>query len=69
MLLLAHNWDSFLYQFLVGGVPFVAGIVIPIVAGDVKWSRPSDRRTLIWLFVGMAVYMALFLSWQLYAID
>lgn len=68
MLALLHNWDSFIYQFLAGGVLYAVGLVLPIMAGDVKWSRASDRRTIIWLIAGMVLFLSFFMVWQLFAI-
>jgi len=66
--LLPHNWDSFIYQFVVGGIIFTIGIVFPIVRGDVKWSRSGDRKTLITILAGVTAFLIFFLAWQIYAI-
>jgi len=68
MLSLLHNWDSFLYQFSVGGIIFLFGIIFPFIKGDVKWSRPDDRHTILAIFIGIGIFVALFILWQLYAI-
>lgn len=46
MISMAHNWDSFLYQFIVGGIVLLAGIVIPIIKKDVKLSNRDDQLTI-----------------------
>ena len=69
MLLLAHNWDSFLYQFIVGGIIFAIGIIFPIIKGDVNFSRPRDRATIFYLVTGVVIFLGFFLVWQFYAID
>ncbi|MBT3182199.1 MAG: hypothetical protein HN337_06815 [Deltaproteobacteria bacterium] len=68
LLLLPHNWDSFIYQFVVGGIIFALGIIIPLARGDVKWSRPGDRITLITILAGVTAFIIFFIAWQIYAI-
>lgn len=68
MLMMAHNWDSFLYQFIVGGIVLFAGIIIPIVKGDVSLSNRNDRITIAAILVGMLFFVTFFILWQFYAI-
>ena len=63
-----HNWDSFLYFFVVGGIFFAFGIWFPVKKGDVSWSRPEDRQAVVMIAVGMILYVGLYLVWQLHAI-
>jgi hypothetical protein len=63
-----HNWDSFLYQFLVGGVIFLFGIAAPLAYGDVSLKRKDDRRTVIWISAGTVIFILFTLAWQFYAI-
>ncbi len=69
MIALAHNWDSFLYLFLVGGVIFVISIILPIRSGDIVLSRRADRRLVLAILFCAAMYLIVFLLWQLAAID
>jgi hypothetical protein len=68
LLLWAHNWNSFLYQLIVGGMIFAAGIVLPFKAGDVSLKSHDDKETLIWISVGTGLFLAFVLAWQIYAI-
>ena len=68
MFLMAHNWDSFLYQFIAGGIIFAFGIIFPIIKGDVKFSRPKDKMTIICLISGVCIFLCFFLAWQFFAI-
>lgn len=68
LLLWAHNWDSFLYQLIVGGMIFAAGIILPFKAHDVSLKSHDDKETLVWIFVGTALFLAFVLAWQIYAI-
>lgn len=64
-----HNWDSFLYQFIVGGFLFSLGIILPIASGDVRWSRLEDRYTVVAIVLAMLSILTLFTAWQFYAIE
>jgi len=68
MLALTHNWECLLYASIVGGVIFVASIIAPIAAGDIRLSDRQDRRTVIILVFGFLLYGALFVFCQLAAI-
>ncbi len=68
MLAFTHNWGCLLYALIVGGVIFVASVIAPIAADDVRLSNRDDRRTVFVLIVGFLFYAALFLIWQLAAI-
>lgn len=68
LLLWAHNWDSFLYQILVGGTIFAAGIILPIISGDVSFKRRDDRQAIVWIIVGSVLFLTFLLAWQIYAI-
>ncbi|HPW45934.1 MAG TPA: hypothetical protein PKU96_06160 [bacterium] len=68
MISMAHNWDSFLYQFIVGGIVLLAGIVIPIIKKDVKLSNRDDQLTIAAILGGTALFFLFYLAWQFYAI-
>ena len=57
-----------LYQFLVGGVFFTIGIVIPWRAGDYSWQRRSDRRLLLAMLAACVFYLVLQVGWHLFAL-
>lgn len=60
------NLGSFLYQFLVGGVIFLIGVVLPLRAGDYSWKRREDRRTIGLMFVACLFYLLFQGLWLLY---
>lgn len=63
-----HHWDSFLYFFLVGTAVFLAGLILPLVRKDVRWSKRSDRRNLLFIIGCYLFYLAGYLIWQFQAI-
>jgi len=58
---------SLLYQFIVGGVFFTIGLVVPWYAGDFSWKRRGDRRLLISMLAACLFYLILQSVWHLYA--
>jgi len=56
-----------LYQFLVGGVIFLVGVVIPWRAGDVSVKKRADRRLLLSMAVAALSYLVFHTAWHLYA--
>jgi divalent metal cation (Fe/Co/Zn/Cd) transporter len=62
------NWDSFIYQFVVGGVVFLAGLLLAWRSGDLSWNRREDRVTTIMLIIMVLAYFFGQLLWQLYGL-
>ena len=64
-------WDmeltSLLYQFIVGGIFFTVGVVIPWRAGDYSWQKRDDRRLLLSMLAACIFYLILQSAWHLYA--
>ena len=58
---------SLLYQFIVGGVFFTIGLVIPWGAGDLSWKKRGDRRLLVAMLVTCLFYLIAQSVWHLYA--
>ena len=58
---------SLLYQFLVGGIFFTVGIVIPWRAGDYSWQKSADRKLLFSMLTACLFYLVLQSAWHLYA--
>ena len=58
---------SLLYQFLVGGIFFTFGIVIPWRTKDYSWKRRGDRRLLLSMLAACLFYLILQSAWHLYA--
>jgi hypothetical protein len=58
---------ALLYQFIVGGVFFTIGLVIPWRAGDLSWKKRSDRRLLLSMLVACFFYLIVQSVWHLYA--
>jgi len=58
---------SLLYQFIVGGVFFTIGLVVPWRAGDFSWKKRGDRRLVLSMLVACLFYLILQTVWHLYA--
>ncbi len=58
---------SLLYQFIVGGIFFTVGLVIPWCAGDFSWKRRGDRRLLLSMLAVCLFYLIVQSVWHLYA--
>ena len=56
-----------LYQFLVGGIFFAVGVVIPWRAGDYSWQKRGDRWLLLSMLTACLFYLILQSAWHLYA--
>jgi hypothetical protein len=56
-----------LYQFLVGGIFFGIGIIVPWRAGDYSLQRSGDRRLLFSMLAACIFYLVLQSAWHLYA--
>ena len=61
------NLGPLLYQFVIGGIIFALGLVIPWRAGDYSWARREDRRTILFMLAGVVLYLVLQTLWQLSA--
>ena len=57
-----------MYQFIVGGLVLLAGIVIPIIKKDVRLSNRDDQFTISAILGGAALFFLFYLAWQFYAI-
>ncbi|MFC2157615.1 hypothetical protein ACFLT9_07260 [Acidobacteriota bacterium] len=62
------SWLPLLYHFLIGGIIFLIGIVIPWKVKDHSWKRKEDRRTLLYMLGGFAAYLFLTVLWMLYGL-
>lgn len=58
---------SLLYQFIVGGVFFTVGLIIPWRAGDLSWKKRRDRRLLLSMLAVCLLYLIVQSVWHLYA--
>ena len=61
------NWESFIYQYAVGGLIFVVGFVIAWRSGDYSWKNVQDRTTALFLAAIFLVYFCGHLAWQIAA--
>ncbi len=50
---------SYLYQYVVGGIVFGAGIWFGVRTGQLGWRDPVRRRRLLLLVLGLAWFAAL----------
>lgn len=55
-------WESYAYQYLVGGAVFAGGLFLVMRNGDARTDRGEDRRTLVLLVLGFLGY-ALVQGW------
>lgn len=62
------NWDSFVYEFVVGGLILLIGIILPWRSGDYSWKNRDQRNTTIMIIVLALVYFTGQLLWQLYGL-
>lgn len=62
------NWGPFIYEYVVGGLIFVIGLVLVWRSGDHSWKRREDRLTTILVIVVFFVYFIGQLLWQLYGL-
>lgn len=51
--------DSYLYQYLVGGLVFAAGVAVGIRTGQLGLTRGTPRRRLLVLVAGLAGFALL----------
>lgn len=50
------NWPQFAYQYIIGGIIFFVGLLIPILTGGWKFKSAKDTKLLIILLVGLVYY-------------
>jgi len=62
------NIGSLVYQFLVGGIIFAFGFIIPWRAGDYSWRKREDRLTVIYMLLCFFLYLVLQTLWHLSAL-
>lgn len=55
------------YQFLIGGVIFAAGIFFAWSARDYSWKKREDRLTLIFMIAGFFLYCVFQTLWHFHA--
>lgn len=63
-----NSWLPLLYQFLIGGIIFFIGIIIPWKLKDHNWKTKEDRRTLLYMLGGFTAYLILTVLWMLYGL-
>ena len=51
--------DSYLYQYLVGGVVFALGIYCGVRTGAFSWQDEQGRRRLLLMLLGMLLFIVL----------
>jgi len=55
----SHSWWPFLYLYILGGLLFLAGIIITIKSGSFDLKRPSHQKWFWVLIFGYIWYFAL----------
>ncbi len=58
------SWDSFLYQYIIGGIIFLAGFILAWRSGDFSWKKREDRLTAVFLAILFLAYFAGHGFWQ-----
>ena len=61
------NWESFVYQYAVGGIIFLAGLVIAWRSGDYSWKNWQDRLSTFFVVAIFVFYFSGHLVWQILA--
>lgn len=62
------NLDSLLYQFLVGGLIFFAGIFAALRSKDYSWKNKYDRLLLVSMILGYFIYLVSQTIWYLFGL-
>jgi hypothetical protein len=57
----------FLYQYIIGGIIFLAAFVLAWRSGDYAWKRAHDRATALVVAGIFIAYLAGHLIWQVLA--
>ena len=65
----SHSWLPFMYQYGLGGLLFIAGIIITIRSGSLNLNKTSHWRWFWTLIFGLAWYMSLHASLTLAALE
>jgi len=60
--------SALIYQFLIGGVIFAIGVIVPFRAGDYSLRRPEDRRTAGFMVAGAIAYLVGQSLWHVLAV-
>ena len=63
---MALAWASFWYQYGVGGLIFLIGLIYTIRQGEVGLKAGRPRRNLIMLVGGFAIYFSFHLALMLF---
>ena len=58
-----NPWIPYLYQYIVGGLLFAFGILVPVAKGVLGYKKQEDRWTLRILILGFVVYAAIHGIW------
>jgi hypothetical protein len=61
----SHSWLPFMYQYGLGGLLFIAGIIITIRSGSLNLNKTSHWRWFWTLMFGLAWYMCIHASLNL----
>ena len=61
----SHSWLPFMYQYGLGGLLFIAGIIITIRSGSLNLNKTSHWRWFWTLIFGLAWYMCIHASLNL----
>ncbi|NQV15748.1 hypothetical protein HQ531_09860 [bacterium] len=59
MNLFSHSWLPFIYLYGLGGILFVAGIIITLKAGSFDLKRPAHRKWMWILLFGFFWYFSM----------
>ncbi|HHS51022.1 MAG TPA: hypothetical protein ENN07_07905 [candidate division Zixibacteria bacterium] len=62
------GWLTYLYQFIVGGIFFAAGVIYVIKSGSANLKLSEDRKWVIALIVGYFGLATVFAVWTILAI-
>jgi uncharacterized membrane protein YjjB (DUF3815 family) len=55
----SHSWLPYIYQYGLGGLIFVVGLILTLRAGSFDLSRPRHKKWLIVLLLGFVWYLVM----------
>ncbi len=62
------NLECLVYQYVVGGLVFLAGLVLAWQSGSYSWKRAEDRATALALAFIFLFYFSGHLAWHVLAL-
>ena len=64
-----ENWATYLFQYTVGSLVFIIGMILAFRSGDMKFQWQECRHYVVILVVGLLGYAIFHGAWIYYAIN